>query len=87
MNEKEKGMIIFSLNYVKNNINKKSENVQCRNWIKTAIETVEKSGIPSVNFIVSNLEAIDGYFSGRASKLSSNDVFEKIKMIITLIES
>lgn len=86
MKTKEKEMILYSLNYVKNNINEQSQNVQCRNWIKTAIQTLNKSDISSKNFLTGKLEEIDGYFSGSYSKLTSNDVFENIKMIESLIE-
>lgn len=87
MNQKVKEMILFSLNYVKNNIGEQSQNVQCRNWIKTAKDSIEKSGLSSSNFIMSILDEIDGYFSGSDTKLTSNDVREKISMIESLLES
>jgi hypothetical protein len=87
MNQKAKGMVIFSLNYVKNNMGEQSQNVQCRNWIKTAKDSIEKSGLSSSNFILSILDEIDGYFSGSDTKLSSNDVREKINMVESLLES
>lgn len=87
MNQKSKEMVLFSLNYVKNNMGEQSQNVQCRNWIKTAKESIKKSGLSSSNFILSILDEIDGYFSGSDTKLTSNDVLEKISMIQSLLES
>jgi len=87
MNQKGKEMVLFSLNYVKNNMDEQSQNVQCRNWIKTAKDSIEKSGLSSSNFIDSILGEIDGYFSGSDSKLTSNDVREKINMVESLLES
>ena len=87
MNQKDKGMVLFSLNYIKNNMGEQSQNVQCRNWIKTAKDSIEKSGLSSSNFILSILDEIDGYFSGSDTQLSSNDVREKINMIESLLES
>lgn len=87
MNQKEKDMVLFSISYVKNNIGEQSQNVQCRNWIKTAKDSIEKSGLSSSNFILSLLDEIDGYFSGSDKKLTSNDIREKINMIESLLES
>jgi hypothetical protein len=64
-----------------------SQNVQCRNWIKTAKDSIKKSNLSSSNFILSILDEIDGYFSGSDTKLTSNDVLEKISMIQSLLES
>ena len=87
MNQKGKEMVLFSLNYVKNNMDEQSQNVQCRNWIKTAKDSIEKSGLSSSNFIASILDEIDGYFSGSDSQLTSNDVRDKINMVESLLES
>ena len=87
MNQKGKEMVLFSLNYVKNNMDEQSQNVQCRNWIKTAKDSIRKSGLSSSNFIDSILDEIDGYFSGSDSQLTSNDIREKINMIESLLES
>jgi hypothetical protein len=64
-----------------------SQNVQCRNWIKTAKDSIEKSGLSSSNFILSILDEIDGYFSGSDTHLTSNDILGKIDMIESLLES
>ena len=87
MDQNSKEMVLFSLSYIKNNMSEQSQNVQCRNWIKTAKDSIEKSGLSSSNFIMSILDEIDGYFSGSDSKLSSNDVREKMNMVESLLES
>lgn len=87
MNQKVKDMVLFSLSYIKNNMGEQSQNVQCRNWIRTAKDSIEKSGLSSSNFILSILDEIDGYFSGSDTKLTSNDVLGKIDMIESLLES
>jgi|GEM_PF-1378141 len=87
MNQKVKDMMLFSLSYVKNNMSEQSQNVQCRNWIRTAKDSIDKSGLSSSNFILSILDEIDGYFSGSDTQLTSNDVLGKINMIESLLES
>lgn len=86
MDQTTKDTIYFCLDFVKNNHNETSQNVQCRNWIKMAIDLIEKSGIGISDFMVSNLKEADGYFSGTNSSATSNTVLDKIDMVKTLMK-
>lgn len=85
MDQSTKDMIFFCLEFVRNNLYEQSQNVQCRTWIKTATDLIEKSGLDSSDFMILNLHAIDGYFSGTDSMSTSNHVIEKIKIIESLM--
>ncbi len=87
MNQSDKDMIYFCLDFVKNNLSEQSQNVQCRNWIKTASDLVEKSDLGSAGFIVSNLKEADDYFSGASTSATVNTVLDKIEMVKQLLNS
>lgn len=85
MDQSSKDMVLFCLDFVKNNYGEHSQNVQCRNWIATAIGLLEKSTLSSSGFMVMNLKEADGYFSGANSSATANTVIEKIEMVKTLL--
>ena len=45
MDQTTKDTIYFCLDFVKNNCSAQSQNVQCRNWIKMAMDLVSKSDL------------------------------------------
>ncbi len=85
MDQTTKDTIYFCLDFVKTNYSAQSQNVQCRNWLKMAMDLVAKSQLPTGDFIISNLKEADGYFSGANSSATSNTLFEKIDMVKTLL--
>ncbi|GAB6106482.1 hypothetical protein [Fusibacter bizertensis] len=85
MDQTTKDTIYFCLDFVKSNYSAQSQNVQCRNWLKMAMELIIKSDLPTGDFIVANLKDADGYFSGVNSNATSNTLFEKIDMVKTLL--
>ncbi|MDH8677833.1 hypothetical protein QE109_06725 [Fusibacter bizertensis] len=87
MDQTTKDTIYFCLDFVKNNYSAQSQNVQCRNWIKMAMDLVSKSDLPTSDFIVANLKEADDYFSGVNGNATSNTLFEKIEMVKTLLTS
>jgi len=86
MDQTTKDTIYFCLDFVKNNYGEQSKNVQCRNWIKMAMDLIEKSGVGIADFMISNLKEADGYFSGTNSSATSNTVLDKIEMVKTLMK-
>lgn len=86
MNQSQKDMVSFCLDFVKNNVSQPSQNVQCRNWLKTAMEQITASALPMGDFLVSSLQEADGYFSGVNSAATTNTVIEKIEMVQKLIK-
>lgn len=87
MEQSQKDMIIFCLDFVKNNLGEQSQNVQCRNWLKTAIDTLESSNLSSAGFMIGNLKEVDGYFSGSNSSATSNTVLDKLEMVRSILKS
>ncbi len=85
MNQTDKDMVYFCLDFIKNNVTVQSQNVQCRNWLKIASDLIEKSDLGSAGFIVSNLKEADGYFSGVNASATSNTVLEKIDLVKSLL--
>ena len=86
MDQSSKDMILFCLDFVKNNYGEQSQNVQCRNWIAMAIDLLEKSTLSSSGFMVMNLKEADGYFSGANGSATANTVMEKIEMVKALLD-
>lgn len=87
MNQSDKDMVYFCLDFVKNNLHEQSQNVQCRNWLKTASELIGKSELGSAGFIISNLKEADDYFSGASASATVNTVLDKIDMVKQLLNS
>jgi len=87
MDQSSKDMIFFCMEFVRDNIYEQSQNVQCRTWLKTAMDIVEKSGLDNADFIIGNLKGADAYFSGADSISTSNNVIDKIKMVEGLLKN
>lgn len=87
MDQSSKDMVLFCLEFVKNNVSVQSQNVQCRNWIKTAKDIIGKSNLSSSDFMMSALDEADGYFSGVNISATTNTVIDKIKMVESLLKS
>ena len=86
MEQSNKDMVLFCLDFVKNNVSVQSQNVQCRNWLKMAMDEIGKSGFSSSDFVISNLMEVDGYFSGQNARATVNTVYDKIDLVKTLIK-
>ena len=85
MDQSAKDMIYFCMEFVKNNVYEQSQNVQCRTWLKMAIDIIEQNALEGGEFMVSNLKSADAYFSGADGTLTSNNVIEKVKMVELLL--
>lgn len=87
MDQSSKDMLFFCMEFVRDNIYERSQNVQCRTWLKTAMDIIEKSELDNGDFIISNLKGADAYFSGADSISTSNNVIDKIKMVEALLQN
>ena len=85
MNQSDKDMVYFCLDFVRNNLGEQSQNVQCRNWLKVACDLIEKSDLGSADFMVSNLKEADQYFYGSSTSATTNTVREKIDLVKSLL--
>lgn len=85
MDQTTKDTIVFCFDFVKNNYNEQSQNVQCRNWLAMAIDLVDKSDLSAKDFVIGSLKEIDGYLSGSNSQATSNTVLEKLDLARTLL--
>ncbi len=86
MDQSNKDMVFFCLEFVKNNVYEQSQNVQCRIWIKNAVEIIEKSSLENADFLVLNLHAVDAFFSGHDSSSTTNNIIDKVKLIEALLK-
>lgn len=85
MDQSAKDMIYFCMEFVRNNVYEQSQNVQCRTWLKMAIDIIEQNALEGGEFMVSNLKSADAFFSGVDGTLTSNNVIEKVKMVELLL--
>lgn len=85
MNSSSKNTFDFCLQFVKINFEDLSQRTQCRTWIKTAITTISSSNIGAKDYVISELQAIDGYLSGANAGMTSVDVLTKIDTIVQLV--
>ncbi len=77
-----KNTIDFCLQFIKNNVDEASQRTMCRTWIKTAITTLSSGGN---DFVITELESIDKFFSGADGKMTSVDVLTKVDTILQIL--
>ncbi|MBI9011043.1 MAG: hypothetical protein JEZ08_02345 [Clostridiales bacterium] len=85
MNPSSLDTINFCLKFIKDNFDEASQRTMCRTWLKTAIETLNSEDLGSVDFITSELNAIDQYLSGASSTMTPVDVITKLDTVNQLL--
>jgi hypothetical protein len=85
MDATAKSTIEFCLSFITDNVDDISKHSQARMWINTAIDTIKKENEGSADFVISELSAIDAYFSGANSSLTSVDVHTKVDTVKQLL--
>lgn len=87
MDQSSRDMVLFCLEFVRNNVSEQSQNVQCRNWIKKAQELIRNSQVDSFEFMIMTLDEADRFFSGVDQSATTNTVLEKLKLVESLLKS
>ncbi len=82
MDPSSRNTVEFCLQFIKNNVDEASQRTMCRTWIKTAMNTLASE---SNDFVISELESIDKYFSGADAGMTSVDVLTKVDTVSQLL--
>lgn len=84
MDDMERTTLEFSLSFVHEYVDNSSQNSQCRTWLKKAVSIIQSANLDAEPMILSELEAVDAYLSGKAVKTTSVDVRTKLDTVLLL---
>jgi len=81
MDEMQRNTLNFCLNFINDNIETTSQNTQCRTWLKEAVSIIKAQSLDAEAMILSELEAVDQYLSGKNSSATSADARTKLDTV------
>lgn len=84
MNEMERNTLNFCIGFIHEYIDVSSQNGQCRTWLKKAISLIKAEALDAEPMILSELDAVDDYLSGKETNATSVDIRIKLDTVRVL---